>query len=204
MKFKGIYAITDENFISDNDLEFKIERAILGGVSLIQLRDKQLSFSHKLERAKRIIKITRKYNIPLIINDDPFLAKEVQADGVHLGEDEDYIFPYVRYMLKNKIIGVSCYGDLERAFRFQFWGVDYVAFGSVFPTKTKETDLLKTLEIIKWAKNSLRVPIVAIGGINPQNYKILLDYGVDMIALVSAVFDGDPYENLKKFHFKKL
>lgn len=196
---KGIYAITDEFLIKDSELEEKVEKAIKGGASIIQLRDKYLEYSKRLERAKRVREITKRYGVLFIVNDDPILAKEACADGVHLGRDEEYYFKFAREMLRNKIIGVSCYGDIERALFFQKLGADYVAFGSVFETKTKDSETIKTLEILRWAKSLLNIPIVAIGGINKNNYKILLDLGVNIIAMVSAIFDGDPYENLKNF-----
>ncbi|MDT7879803.1 MAG: thiamine phosphate synthase [Candidatus Hydrothermia bacterium] len=198
MMLRGLYVITDEFLIKDEELEKKVELAVLGGAKVVQLRDKNFDYNKKFERAKRILKITRKYNALLIINDDPILAREVNADGVHLGKDEDYYFSFARQMLRNKIIGVSCYGDLERAIKFQNLGADYVVFGSVFPTKTKKADVLKTIEIFKWAKSLLKIPIVAIGGINYENAKILVKMGVDMIAVVSAVFSGDVYSNSKK------
>ncbi len=196
---KGLYAITDELLIKDEELEEKVELAIKGGAKFIQLRDKFLPFDKKLERAKRLIKITKKYGVLFIINDDPFLAKEVNADGVHLGKYEEFHFVFARQMLRNKIIGVSCYGDIERAIKFQNLGADYVAFGSAFPTKTKDAEVLKTLKIYEWAKSLLRIPIVAIGGIKHDNYKILFEFGVNVIAVVSAVFEGDPYLNALKF-----
>jgi len=196
---KGLYVITDEFLIRDEELEEKVELAIKGGAKIIQLRDKNMSYEKKLQRAKRLLKITRKYNVPLIINDDPILAKEVNADGVHLGKDEEYYFYFAREVLRNKIIGVSCYGNLERALYFQKLGASYVAFGSAFETKTKNAKKLKTIEIFRWAKSLLRIPIVAIGGINHENYKLLVDMGVDMIAVISSIFSGNPYENAKKF-----
>ncbi|MEO0145194.1 MAG: thiamine phosphate synthase [candidate division WOR-3 bacterium] len=194
-----LYVITDGFLIKDEELEISVEKAIKGGAKFVQLRDKFLPFEKKLERAKRLLKITKKYNVPLIINDDVILAKEVNADGVHLGENEEYYFPFAREMLRNKIIGVSCYGDLERAIKFQNMGADYVAFGSVFLSKTKKREVLKTLKIFQWAKSLLRIPIVAIGGINQDNYKVLLEFGVDIIAVISAVFEGDPYLNALGF-----
>ena len=195
---KGLYVITDEFLIKDEELEEKVELAIIGGAKIVQLRDKVFNYNKRFERAKRILKITKKHGALLIINDDPILAREVNADGIHLGKDEDYYFSFAREMLRNKIIGVSCYGDLERALKFQNLGADYVAFGSVFPTKTKKSDVLKTIEIFKWAKSLLKIPIVAIGGINYENAHILIKMGVDMIAVVSAVFLGDVYSNARK------
>lgn len=203
-RIKGLYAITDENLIPDDKLEEMIEQAILGGVNLVQLRDKYFGFEKRLERAKRIKSITDKYKIPLIINDDPYVALESNADGVHLGKEdlgnnEFDSFNKIRKILKNKIIGISCYDDLERAIMFEKLGADYVAFGAVFASPTKPSEpVLNSIDFFKKAKKKLKIPVVAIGGINENNYKLIIDY-VDAIAVVSALFNGNPYINAKKF-----
>ncbi|MCX7797580.1 MAG: thiamine phosphate synthase [Melioribacter sp.] len=204
-RIKGIYAITDENLIPDNKLEEMVEQAIKGGVNLIQLRDKNYSFEKRVERAKRLRSITNKYSIPLIINDDPFVALESNADGVHLGKEDLGVneienFRKVKMILKDKIIGISCYDNLERALLFESLGATYVAFGAVFysPTKPKEP-IINSIDFLKRSKKKLKIPVVAIGGINESNYKLLIECNVDAIAVVSAIFKGDPYVNAKKF-----
>lgn len=205
-KIKGIYAITDENLISDINLETMVEKAILGGVNIIQLRDKHFSFEKRIERAKRLKEITKKYNIPLIINDDPYVALESDADGVHLGKEdlganEIESFNKIKSLLKKKIIGISCYNNLERAITFEKLGATYVAFGAVFNSPTKPSEMcISSLDFFKSAKKRLKIPVVAIGGINAENYQLLLNYKVDAIAIVSAIFNGDPYLNAKKFN----
>jgi len=205
-EIKGIYAITDENLIPDISLETMVEKAILGGVNIIQLRDKYFSFEKRIERAKRLREITKKYKIPLIINDDPYVALESDADGVHLGKEdlganEIECFNKIKSLLKKKIIGISCYNSLERAITFEKLGATYVAFGAVFNSPTKPTEIrISSLDFFKSAKKKLKIPIVAIGGINSDNYHSLLKYKVDAVAIVSAIFNGDPYLNAKKFN----
>lgn len=205
-KIKGIYAITDENLIPDDKLEKMVELAILGGVNIVQLRDKHFSFEKRIERAKRLKEVTKRYSIPLIINDDPYVALESNADGVHLGKEdlgasEIEGFNKIKCLLRKKIIGISCYDDLERAVTFEKLGATYVAFGAVFSSLTKPSEIrINSPEIFRLAKRRLKIPVVAIGGINPSNYQLLREYKVDAIAVVSAIFNGDPYTNAKKFN----
>lgn len=207
-RIKGLYAITDENLIPDDKLEELVEQAILGGVNIVQLRDKNFSFEKRIERAKRLKTITSKHNVPLIINDDPFVTLESNADGVHLGKDDLGVneiesFKKIRNNLKNKIIGISCYDSIERALLFEKLGASYVAFGAVFSSPTKPSEpVLNSLELLKRAKKKLKIPVVAIGGINENNFKLLLECNVDAVAVVSAIFNGNPYLNAKKFLFE--
>ena len=204
-KIKGLYAITDEKLTPDGKLEDSVERAIRGGVNLIQLRDKSFDFEKRVTRAVRVKKITGKYGVPLIINDDAVVALESCADGVHLGKEDLGEDPYgnfsrIRKKMTDKIIGVSCYDDLEMAVDFEKLGATYVAFGAAFASKTKpEEKVLPTLDIFSDAKQILKIPVVAIGGIDEHNYRILLGLGVDALAIISAIFNGDPYINAKKF-----
>lgn len=204
-EIKGIYAITDENLIPDNRLEECVEKAIQGGVKLIQLRDKSFGFEKRIERAKRLKVLTEKYNIPLIINDDVHVALESNADGVHLGKDDlganaiEY-FKKIKSLMKDKIIGISCYNDIEKARLFEKLGATYVAFGAVFTSPTKPNEpVINSLNFFKTARKKIKIPIVAIGGINQNNYHLLLEYKIDALAVVSAIFNGNPYENAKKF-----
>lgn len=204
-KIKGLYAVTDQELIPDEKLEEYVGKAILGGVSLVQLRDKNLDFEKRVERALRLKSVTRKYGVPLIINDDVAVTKESDADGVHLGKEdlgEDMYadFSRVKKELGDKIIGVSCYDDLQMALDFEKLGATYVAFGAAFPSRTKPVEkVVPSLDLFSNAKRMLGIPVVAIGGINSGNYRLLQDRGVDALAIVSAIFDGDPYANAAKF-----
>ena len=204
-RIRGLYAVTDERLIPDEKLEYSVERAILGGVNLIQIRDKDFDFEKRVTRAIRVKKIAGKYGVPLIINDDAVVAVESCADGVHLGKEDLGEDPYgnfssIRKKMTDKIVGVSCYDGLEMAVDFEKLGATYVAFGAAFASKTKpEEKVLPTLDIFRDAKQILKIPVVAIGGIDKNNYRLLLSRGVDALAIVSAIFDGDPYINARKF-----
>lgn len=204
-RIRGLYAVTDERLIPDEKLEDSVERAILGGVNLIQIRDKDFDFEKRVTRAVRVKNVIGKYGVPLIINDDAVVALESCADGVHLGKDDLGEDPYesfsrIRRKMMDKIIGASCYDDLEMAVDFEKLGATYVAFGAAFASKTKpEEKVLPTLDIFRDAKQILKIPVVAIGGIDENNYKLLLARGVDALAIASAIFDGDPYINARKF-----
>ncbi len=204
-KIKGLYAVTDQELIPDERLEDYVEKAILGGASLVQLRDKNLEFEKKVERALRLKGVTEKYGVPLIINDDVAVAMESGADGVHLGredlcEDMYADFGRIRKELGDKIIGVSCYDDLQMAVEFEKLGATYVAFSAAFASKTKPGEkVVPSLELFSNAKKILRIPVVAIGGIDANNYRLLTDRGVDALAVVSAIFDGDPHVNARRF-----
>lgn len=204
-KIKGLYAVTDQELIPDEKLEEYVEKAILGGAGLVQLRDKHLDFQKRVERAVRLKAVTRKHNVPLIINDNVAVAKESDADGVHLGKEdlgEDMYedFSRIRKELGDKIIGVSCYDDLRMAEEFEKLGATYAAFGAAFRSRTKPGEnVVPSLNLFSDAKKRLGIPVVAIGGIDASNYRLLLGRGVDALAVVSAIFDGDPYANARMF-----
>jgi len=184
----GLYAITDAALIPDDRLIAAVEQAILGGARLIQYRDKSLDAARRLTQASALEKLCRCHAVPLIINDDVELAARVGAAGVHVGRD-DPAFAVARARLgQNAIIGVSCYDRLDLARAAAQAGADYIAFGAFFPSPTKPAETRAPLELPRQARAALNVPIVAIGGITPDNAPLLLDAGVDALAVVSAVF----------------
>jgi thiamine-phosphate pyrophosphorylase len=183
MPKNGLYAITNDS----NNLEIKVKQAILGGASIIQYRDKSFDYKKRKQQGRLLLKICHTYNIPLIINDDVNLAKEINADGVHLGKNDDNL-KNVRKVLKDKIIGISCYNNLALAQQAQNNGADYIAFGSFFTSLTKPNAVIATLDLLKQARKKIVIPIVAIGGITPNNTKQLLDAGTDFIAVINGIF----------------
>lgn len=185
---KGPYAITDPGLIPDESLVDIVFQAISGGVGIIQYRDKRLQGNR--ERALALRELTRSTDTLLIVNDDPELALEVDADGVHLGVDDPDLIES-RKRLGDRIIGVSCYNRLELALEAQQSGADYVAFGSFFPTTSKPRTVRAKLELLKQAREQIDIPIVAIGGITPQNGAPLIVAGADALAVISAVFAAD-------------
>lgn len=188
---RGLYAITDALLISDDRLTEAVEQAILGGARLIQYRDKSHDAARRLAQATALNALCRRHAVPLIINDDVELAAQVGAAGVHIGQD-DPAFAIARARLGQKaLIGVSCYDRLDLALEAARAGADYVAFGAFFPSPTKPTEIRASIALLQKARAALSVPIVAIGGITPDNAPLLLDVGADALAVVSGVF-GQP------------
>ncbi|MFZ1494108.1 MAG: thiamine phosphate synthase [Candidatus Competibacter denitrificans] len=185
---RGLYAITDALLLPDDRLVAAVEHAILGGAQLVQYRDKSGAVARRLAQAQALNHLCRHHQIPLIINDDVELAVQIGAAGVHIGRD-DPAFSTARARLgANALIGVSCYDRLDLALAAERAGADYVAFGAVFPSPTKPTEIRAPLGLLREARAALQVPIVAIGGITPENASVLLEAGVDALAVISAVF----------------
>jgi thiamine-phosphate pyrophosphorylase len=191
---KGLYVITDKKLIPRDDFLATVEMAVRGGANVVQLREKDTPRDEVLTLGKAVLELTRKYGVPLIINDSIELAKEIGADGVHLGEEDSEV-PRAREVLgKDKIIGVSCYGKLERGLDAERDGADYVAFGTPFFTPTKPERTPTSFDVLRAAVSRIKsIPIFAIGGITPENADSVLETGVDGIAVITAVFgSGDP------------
>ncbi len=187
-KISGIYAITDPILISDKQLYDKVSLAIDGGISVLQYRNKFADEKLKKEQAYVLNKLCQQHQVTFIINDDVTLAKEVDADGVHIGA-EDLAITHARAILgEYKIIGVSCYNQLDRAIQAQLSGADYIALGRFFPSNTKPQAIQADLSIIQHVKQHIQLPIVAIGGINSSNASLLINAGVDALAVIEGIF----------------
>ena len=171
-------------------------------VKYFQLRLKKTSISNLLKISKKVKKITKKNNVKFIINDKPFVAKIVGADGCHIGQ-KDMDFISARKILgKNKIIGLTCHNSKKFAIKAKKYGANYVAFGSFFKSFTKKTTFKANLEILRWAKKKINMPSVAIGGINSSNYKKILSSGANFVACSSYVWNNkklDPVSAINKF-----
>jgi thiamine-phosphate pyrophosphorylase len=187
----GLYAIADTQYLDDARLIPAVGEAIAGGARIVQYRDKKHVAADRARQAGELASLCRQHDALFIINDDVELAKQVQATGVHLGR-EDASFAQARAQLgPQAIIGVSCYNELVRALKAQSDGADYVAFGSFFPSRTKPQAVRAGLELLCEAKQKLRIPVVAIGGITPENGAHLLAAGADALAVVEGVFGQD-------------
>ena len=188
---KGIYVITDKKLIPRDRFIETVEKAIRGGAKIIQLREKDTPEEEIIKLGKKLLKITRKYGIPLIINDSPKLAREIGADGIHLGKDDPEISEARSILGDEAIIGVSCYGDIERGLRAEMEGADYVALGTPFFTPTKPDRKSTPFEVLREAKRRItKIPVFAIGGITKENAQSVLETGVDGIAVITAVFSS--------------
>ena len=186
----------NENFYRDLDkvLSFK-------NVKFFQLRLKNVNLNKLLKIINKIKKITKKYKVKFILNDNFNLAYKIKVDGCHLGQ-LDGSFKIARRKLKNKILGITCHNSKELAKNAIEFNADYIAFGSFFKSRLKPNAKKANLKILKWAKENTRKPIVVIGGINNINYKNLIKVGAKYIALSSFIWDNPklkPEIAIKKF-----
>jgi len=181
---RGLYAITDG---PRPDLQAAVEAALNGGAAILQYRDKSADGARRHTEAAQLLAACRRSGVPLIINDDVELAATIGADGVHLGEHDGDIGAARTRLGAAAIIGVSCYDSLDRARQLATAGADYLAFGAFFPSPTKPLARRAHVDLLREAK-SLGLPLVAIGGITPDNAQPLIEAGADFIAAVSGVF----------------
>ncbi|HIE59072.1 MAG TPA: thiamine phosphate synthase [Persephonella sp.] len=193
---KVLYAITDEHLLKE-DFTKKVEKALKFGVDIIQYRAKKKDAKDMIEEAIALKKLCIKYNVPLIINDRIDIALAIDADGVHVGQ-EDIPVLYVRKLIgNNKILGLST-KNLNHVEEANKLPVDYIGFGSIFPTNTKENAKVAGLEKLKKAVEISLQPVIAIGGINENNIDEVLKTGCSGVAIVSAIFAGENIEENTK------
>jgi thiamine-phosphate pyrophosphorylase len=181
-----LYLVTDRTLLKGKDLYESIEKAILGGVTVIQLREKNIPTLDFYEEALKVREITYKYNVPLIINDRLDIALAVDADGLHIGQKDMPLKNARKLLGQDKIIGVSA-ASAELALAAERDGADYIGAGAVFATSTKDDAKLVSHSEVKKIKETLKIPVVAIGGINESNASIIMQTGIDGIAVVSAI-----------------
>lgn len=187
-KLKGLYAITDENLIAEENFTQIIESALQGGTKIIQYRDKSVNQQKRFQQASLVNSLCKQYQAAFIINDDVELARAVNADGVHLGKDDASLTQARQTLGDNAIIGVSCYNDLSLAIKAENNTADYVAFGAIFSSPTKPHANIAGLDIISQAKQQLSIPVCTIGGITHKNIQQVIQHGADMTAVISSLF----------------
>ena len=170
-------------------------------ISFFQLRLKKETNKNKLKIGKKIQKICRKYKVKFLINDEPTIAKKLNADGCHLGQKDMNILK-ARKVLKKKIIGVTCHNSISLAKKAIIDGADYLAFGAFYSSKTKKIKYKASIKILKLAKKITSKPIVAIGGINLSNYKKLLLNKANFLAISGYIWNNKKYKPLEAI--KKL
>lgn len=191
MRLRGLYAITAGETVTALGLTEQVARAIAGGARVIQYRDKSGDPIKRLAEAEALSRLCRAQGVPLLINDDVALARQVGAAGVHLGRDDASVAQARARLGADAIIGVSCYNDFPRAVQAAAAGADYVAFGSFFPSPTKPDAVRADPALLQRAHRELSIPAVAIGGITPENGRALIDAGAAMLAVITGVF-GQP------------
>lgn len=195
----GIYLITPDT--DDNDGLCRLLDTLLAqDVALLQYRNKQAAPALRQAQAKALLAVCRRHGVPMLVNDDWRLARDIGADGVHLGATDDAPDRVRGELGDGFLIGVSCYSDPERAAMLAKQDVDYLAFGAMFASPTKPDAPRAPLSILEDAKG-LGKSVVAIGGIRPDNCQQLRQAGADFIALVSGVFSApDPAQALNDYH----
>lgn len=185
---RGLYAITDSRNLTTGQLLIKTEQILQGGASMLQYRNKDADTATKLYQAGLLQKLCARHGIPFIVNDEPDLARVVEADGVHLGREDMTCRETRKILGPGSIIGISCYNEIERAETAAAEGASYIALGSFFHTRTKPDAIRAAPELIGRAKQILRLPVVAIGGITPDNGKALLEAGANFLAVCSGLY----------------
>jgi thiamine-phosphate pyrophosphorylase len=183
---RGLYAIT-----AGPDPAAAVAEALAGGARAIQYRDKGTDGARRRREALELRTLCRQRGVPLLINDDVDLAAAVGADGVHLGRADLPLAEARRRLGPDALIGVSCYNELERALAARDAGADYVAFGRFHPSGTKPLAVQAEPDLLRRARPLVGLPLVAIGGITPENGGALIEAGADMLAVVGGVF-GQP------------
>ncbi|ETX03436.1 MAG: hypothetical protein ETSY2_33495, partial [Candidatus Entotheonella gemina] len=195
----GLNVITDQHLMPRDRFVEMVDAAVRNGAKIVQLREKHTPPEEIARLGQSLLSVTRRYGALLLINDDPEIAHAIGADGVHVGR-EDATVPEARVLLgPDAIIGVTCYGQIERAVAAVQEGADYVAFGTPFPSPTKGTQGKTPLTIYREVKQHVSVPVFAIGGINAGNAQQIRDAGADAISVVSGVFGAPDVGAAAKF-----
>jgi thiamine-phosphate pyrophosphorylase len=198
---KFVYLISP-NKIKNNNFYIELDQVLNSKkVSFFQLRLKKEKKKNKIYIGKKIKKICKKYKVKFLINDDPILAKKLNADGCHLGQKDMDILK-ARKILKNKIIGITCHNSISLAKKAIKDGANYLAFGAFYSSKTKKIKYRANLKILNLAKKITNTPIVAIGGIKQNNYKKLLLNKANFLAISSYIWNNKKYKPLQAI--KKL
>ena len=194
-KKKFIYLISPNRIYPQFYLDLK-KVLKTGKVGLFQLRLKKYSIKQKIVIGKKIHQICKKHNVKFLVNDDPILSKKLKADGCHLGQ-KDMNITEARKIIGNKIIGITCHNSINLAKAAIKKKADYIAFGAFFSTKTKKIKYRATTKILNKVKKLTETPIVAIGGINLNNYKKLLLNNANLLAISSYVWNNKKYKPLE-------
>jgi thiamine-phosphate pyrophosphorylase len=196
MKISRICLITDSS-ITGNHTEKVVTTLLETGIRWVQYREKNKTKREMFFDVLKLREITRYFNACFIVNDYADIALAADADGVHLGQD-DLPLKEARKIMGDKIIGISTH-NLHEAMEAEKRGADYIGFGSIFPTTTKDDAVVQGLDALRKVKGSVKIPVIAIGGIKADNVSSVFDAGCDGVAVSSGFLRGDVMENAKKF-----
>lgn len=195
----ALYAVTDRSWLNGRNLKECVEQAIEGGVTLVQLREKNTDVENFIKIAQEVKEVCERYSVPLIINDNLEVAKAVDADGIHVGQSDRTLEEVIANWDENKIYGVSAQ-TVEQAQTAQRHGATYLGVGAIFATATKNDAEMVSIHDLKEIVRAVDIPVCAIGGIDKENIEKLYDTGIDGVALVSEIFNKS---NIK-FNTKEL
>ncbi len=182
-----LYGVTDRSWLGERTLYSAVEQSILGGVTMVQLREKDLAQEEFQKEARQIQELCKKHQVPFLINDNVELAVEIEADGVHVGQHDMEAGKVRQKIGPDKILGVSAQ-TVEQALKAQAAGADYLGVGAVFPTGTKDDADAVSLDTLKAICQAVDIPVVAIGGIKESNILSLKGSGICGVAVVSAIY----------------
>ncbi|HIW43122.1 MAG TPA: thiamine phosphate synthase [Candidatus Mediterraneibacter vanvlietii] len=182
-----LYAVTDRSWLNGRTLYDQVEEALKGGVTFVQLREKNLDDTAFLQEAKEIKELCARFHVPFVINDNVDIAAEIDADGVHVGQSDMEAGDVRKKLGPDKIIGVSAQ-TVEQALRAQAHGADYLGVGAVFPTGSKADAVEVSHDTVREICRAVDIPVIAIGGITRENVIELKGTGICGIAVISAIF----------------
>lgn len=188
-----LYAVTDRKWLGDRKLVDDVEKSLKGGVTILQLREKELNNEEFLKEALEIKEICKKYKVPFIVNDNVEVAIKSDADGIHVGQ-KDMVAKDVRKLIgENKILGVSAQ-TVEQALLAEKMGADYLGVGAIFSTDSKSDAESVDISTLKEICERVKIPVVAIGGISKDNISLLKNSGIVGVAVISAIYGEDNIE----------
>lgn len=187
-RLRGLYVLTDQTLTPAPRLLSEVEAALQGGARVVQYRDKHSAASVRLTQAQQLRALCQRFGALFLVNDDVALAQAVDADGVHLGQ-EDMPLAQARALLgPDRLIGITCHHRLDLAHQAAAQGADYLAFGAFFPSATKPQAACAPLEVLQQARQHVALPLCAIGGIHADNAPALVKAGADLLAVAAGVF----------------
>lgn len=187
---RGLYLVTPNWDDTERLLAASAQALAAGPLALLQYRHKDAAPALRREQAAALLALCRRHGVPLIINDHVALCEELDADGIHLGGTDAAVAAVRGRLGKGKLIGASCYGELARAQQAEQAGASYVAFGGFYPSRVKQYAVTTPPAIVDQARALLRVPLVVIGGMTPQNAAPLVARGAHMVAAISSVYQA--------------
>ncbi len=186
----SLYFITDSEGFTEEEFLYRVEEALRGGVTILQLREKNKTTREYIELAKKVHRLTKKYNIPLIIDDRIDVAMAVESEGVHLGQSDMPVDVARKIMGENVIIGATA-KTVEQAVEAYEKGADYLGVGAIYPTATKVKTVITSTDMLDKICRAVPIPVNAIGGLNKNNIDVLNGIGIAGICVVSAIMKAD-------------